>query len=103
MSNNLKLAELRGRTDQELLVLIGRELDHALTLADAATNRESASYGEAERCYRKVLTLLPEAPDMRRGDRARIEGKVKELRFRLDQLPETTRAQRHTASFASGG
>jgi len=103
MSNNAKLAELRARTDQELLVLIQRELDRALTLADASGNRESAFYGEAEKAYRKVVTLLPKVPDMRQGDRARIEGTVKELRFRLDQVPAAARAQRHPASFAGGG
>jgi hypothetical protein len=86
MSNNAKLAELRARTDRELLVLIQRELDRALTLADVAANRESAFYGEAEKAYRKVVTLLPKAPDMRQGERARIEATVKELRFRLDRV-----------------
>jgi hypothetical protein len=103
MSNNAKLAELRGKTDQELLFLIQRELDRALTLADVAVNRESAFYGEAEKAYSKVLTLLPEAPDMRRGDRARIEAAVKEVRLRLDQAAARAKAQRHPASFAAGG
>ena len=103
MSNNAKLAELRGRTDQELLFLIQRELDRALTLAEVAVNRESVFYADAEEGYAKVLTLLPEAPDMRRGDGARIEGNVKKLRFRLDQVPPGAKAQRHPASFASGG
>jgi hypothetical protein len=103
MSNNAKLAELRAKTDQELLVLMQRELDRALTLADVAVSRESALYSEAEKGYRKVVTLLPEAPDMRQGDCARIEAAVKELRLRLDQLPAAARAQWHPASFAAGG
>jgi hypothetical protein len=103
MSNNAKLAELRARTDRELLTLIQRELDRALTLADVAANRESAFYGEAEKAYRKVITLLPKAPDMRRGERARIETTVKELRFRLDQVTAVAKVERHPASFASGG
>lgn len=103
MSNTRKLASLRAKTDQELLVLIERELDRALTLADLATNRESGFYGEAEKAYRKVVTLLPEAPDMRQGERARIEAAVKELRRRLDQVPAAARAQRYPASFAAGG
>lgn len=102
MSNDAKLAELHAKTDRELLILILRELDRALTLADVAVNRESAFYDEAENAYRKVLTLLPKAPDMCQGDRARIDGKIEELRFRLDQLPASARAQRHPASFASG-
>jgi hypothetical protein len=99
MSNHSKLAELRARTDRELLVLIERELDRALVLADLAANRESAFYGEAEKAYRSVITLLPKAPDMRRNERARIETAVKELRFTLDQVPA---AAKYRASFASG-
>ena len=103
MSNNAKLAELRARTNRELLTLIQRELDRALTLADVAANRKSAFYPEAEKAYRKVITLLPKAPDMRRGERARIEATVKKLRFRLDQVPAVAKVERHPASFALGG
>ena len=103
MSNNAKLAELRATTDRELLVLIQRELDRALTLAEVAVNRESVFYADAKEGHAKVLTLLPEAPDMGREDRARIEASVKELRFRLDRISAGARAQRHPASFAAGG
>ena len=102
MSNTRKLAELRGKTDRDLLVLIQRELDRALTLADVAVSRGSGFYGDAEEGYAKVLTLLPEAPYMRQGERAGIDAAVKELRFRLDQVPVPAKAQRHPASFAAG-
>ena len=102
MSHHSKLAELRARTDRELLVLIERELDRALVLADVAANRESAFYGEAENGYRSVITLLPKAPNIWGSVRARIEASVKELRFTLDQVPAAARAQRRSASFASG-
>ena len=97
MSNHSKLAELRARTDRELLVLIERELDRALVLADVAANREAAFYGEAEKAFRSVITLLPKAPNMGRNERVRIEAAVKALRFTLDQVPAAARA-----SFASG-
>ena len=102
MSNNAKLAELRARTDRELLVLIERELDRALVLADVAVNRESAFYGEAEKACGKVVTLLTKATDIRRVERTRIEAAVKELRFTLDQVPAVARAQRRSAAVASG-
>ena len=102
MSNTRKLASLRAKTDQELLVLIERELDRALVLADVAANRESAFYGEAEKAYWSVITLLPKAPNMRQNERARIETAVKALRFTLDQVPAKARAQGYRASFASG-
>ena len=102
MSNHSKLAELRARTDRELLVLIERELDRALVLANVAANRESAFYGGAEKAFRSVMTLLPKAPNMRQNERTRIEAAVKELRFTLDQVPTAARAQGYRASFASG-
>jgi len=102
MSNHAKLAELRARTDRDLLTLIQRELDRALPLADAAANRESAFYGEAEKAYRSVITLLSKAPNMRQNERARIEAAVKELRFTLDQVPAAARAQGYRASITSG-
>jgi hypothetical protein len=93
MSNDAKLAELRARTNQELLVLIERELDCAASLADV---------GDAEKAYRKVISLLPKAPDMRQGERARIEEKIRELGFRLEQVPVGARAQRYSTSYGSG-
>jgi hypothetical protein len=99
MSNTRKLASLRAKTDEELLVLIQRELDRALTLADVAVNRESLFYGEAEKAYDKAVALLRNVPDMRQGDRARIEAAVKELRFRLDEAAARAKAQRYPASF----
>ena len=102
MSNHSKLAELRARTDRQLLVLIERELDRALVLADVAANRDSAFYGEAEKAYRSVITLLPKAPNIREDERARVEAAVKELRFTLDRVPAPAREQRRSASFASG-
>ena len=102
MSHHSKLAELRARTDRELLVLIERELDRALVLADVAVNRESAFYCEAEKACGKVVTLLTKATDIRRVARTRIEAAVKALRFTLDQVPAAARAQGYRASFASG-
>jgi hypothetical protein len=94
MSNNAKLAELRGRTDRELLVLIERELDRALTLADVAVSKESAFCGQVESIYGKVLTLLVKAPDMGQGERARIEKKMRELRLLLEQVPGAAKNSR---------
>jgi hypothetical protein len=54
MSNTRKLASLRARTAQELLVLMQRELNRALTQADVA---------EAEKAYDKAVTLLRSVPE----------------------------------------
>jgi hypothetical protein len=101
MSNQAKLAELKAKTDRELQILIERELDRALTLADVAVNRKPGFYMDAERAYCTVVTLLRKAPSVRQTERARIEAAVKELRFRLDQVPAGARAQAHGASAAT--
>ena len=99
MSNYAKLAELRARTDWELAVLIPRELERALRMADG----ESPLCFEAEEVYRKMVALLPRAPGMGRAADARIAARLKELRFRLDRAAALANAQRRPASFASGG
>jgi hypothetical protein len=102
-SNAAKLAVLRTKTDHDLLILVQHELDRGLALACVAASRESAFHAEAEKAFRKVVTLLPKAPDMIQGDRLGIEAKLTELRFTLDQVPAGARAQRHPASVTSGG
>jgi hypothetical protein len=53
-----KLAELRAKTDQQLMRVILRELDRALPMARAATSRESPLYIRAEKAYARVKPLV---------------------------------------------
>ena len=102
MLNDAKLEELRTRTDRDLLILIQRELDRALTLADVAANKSSAFHEEAGKAYRRVVTLFLKTPDMGQQDRVRIEARLKELRLLLDNTPVVTKVNGPRASFASG-
>ena len=100
MSNETKLAELRHRTDHDLLILVNSELDHALTLADVAATKGSPLYALADSAYSEAQALLPKIANLRPSERANIEDKLKELRFLLDQVPSFASAQRHPAAYA---
>ncbi len=98
MSNETKLAELRSKTDRELLVLIRRELERGIALANVAAGSGSPFHGQAEQTYRKVCLLLLKSPEMNRGERARIEATLRELRSLLDDAPTIERVERNSAS-----
>ena len=87
MSREAKLVELRSKTDQDLLILIRRELDRGLTLGDVATTRGSPLQAQAEKAYETVRTWLPIITGLSRDERRGLEGKLKELRAALDRLP----------------
>ncbi len=79
MSNEAKLAELRAKTDRELLIVIEHELDRALKLA-----KVSRRFGEAANAYRTAIVLLLKSAERCGRRRLLIEAKVKALRFSLD-------------------
>ena len=85
-SNASKLAELRARTDRQLSVLVPRELERALTLANVAATKGSPLYEQAETAYMWVKALLPRIVDMNRDERALMEVSLKELRSALDSV-----------------
>jgi len=101
MSNEAKLAELRSRTDHDLLILVQRELDRGMALADVATSKSSPLFAQVEKAYDTVKTLLPMISDLGQGDRLRMEGKLKEVRLGLDQVPASANVRFYPASFAS--
>ena len=82
-----KLVALRARTDHDLLVLVQRQLNTGLDLVDAATTRNSPLFAKTEKAFSTAVALLPRISGVSQDDRVRIEGKVKELRFRLDLVP----------------
>ncbi|HEV3202229.1 MAG TPA: hypothetical protein VGZ73_30235 [Bryobacteraceae bacterium] len=100
-TNTKKLRVLRSRTDHDLLVLVQRDLDRGFTLVDLATTRNSPLFAHAEKAYQGAATLLSKISALPEDDRLRIEGKVKHLRLRLDQVPSLAKLERYPASFAS--
>ena len=96
-----KLVALRSRTDHDLLVLVTRELDRAFALVDVATTRNSPLFAQAVKAHGTATALLPRIAGLSQDDRLRIEGKAKELRSRLDQVPAYANVRPYLASFAS--
>ena len=82
-----KLVALRARTDHDLLVLVQREVNAGFALLEAATTRNSLLFAKAQKALATATALLPRISGVSQDDRLRIEGKVKELRFRLDLVP----------------
>ena len=100
-TNTKKLRILRSRTDHDLLVLIQRDLERGFALVDVATTRSSPLFAQAEKAYQAATTLLPRVSGLPEDDRLRIEAKVKQLRYRLEQVPAFAKMERYPASFAS--
>jgi hypothetical protein len=94
-----KLAALRKKTDRDLLILVGKELDRALALANVAATRGSPLYTRAEKIYQAARGLLPRIPDVGREERRKLDARLRELRAALDGVPAHA-GQRHIASAA---
>jgi hypothetical protein len=94
MSKTAKLAALRGRTDRDLLILIERELDRGIALANVASSRSSPMFRQAETAYAKVKTLLPKISDLSHAESVRAGAKLKELRLALDQVSDSSAVDR---------
>jgi hypothetical protein len=76
MSRQSKLAELRAKTDRQLVSLIRNRLDDGFR-----------SRSEAERAYSEVLVLLPTVRDVSEAERRRLESRLARLRELLDERP----------------
>ena len=96
MSRESKLFELRRKTDQELLILVQRELDRGLTLADVATTKDSRLYAQAQRAYQMANAWLTVISGLNRDERRKLELKLEELWTALDRLP-SEKMQQHFA------
>jgi len=92
-----KLVSIRRRTDHDLLVLVQRELDRGFALVDVATSRNSPLFAQADKAIATATAMLR----MSQGERVQIEARLKELRFRLDQIPAYANVRPYAASFAS--
>lgn len=86
MSIESKLVELRAKTDRELVILVHRELDRGLTLANVAATQESPLCRRAERAQQMVKAWLPLISGLDREERLELELKLRELSSALDRL-----------------
>jgi hypothetical protein len=83
-----KIAELRAKTDQDLLKIVGKELERGLALASISKAKQSALHTKAEVIYTKAKALLPTISEASGHELAKLKAKVNELRTALDQAPE---------------
>lgn len=90
-----KLAQLRAKTDRDLVRIIHADLDRALALAHVAATRQSVFGAQAEAVYRRAKTLLPRITSLDRAELAELERKLKELWMALD-LGRLTAGPAHT-------
>jgi hypothetical protein len=77
-----KLAELRSKTDRQLLVLVGSKLDAALRHAQRTGDFSRAQKSHAEAKY--WLSLVKNAPQ---AEIRRLERKLDELNYALQPRP----------------
>ena len=90
ISNVSKLAELRARTDRQLIQIINSELERGLQLAlQAAETKSAYQFGvtelhdaEAEKACAYALSLVSKVDDT--NERLRLETKLLRLRAALD-------------------
>lgn len=92
-----KLAELRIKTDHDLIVVIHNEIERGLTLASVATSRQSPLYLKAERGYREARLCLPRVYSLGPAERAATELKLRELRAALDAVPKAVKVYGNAA------
>jgi hypothetical protein len=83
--SRLSLPELRRKTDRELIVLAGREIDRSLKLAGhGAISEAEATYHQA-----KVLLRIARAPDAQRSE---MEARLDHTRAAIDRRRSAPRA-----------
>ena len=101
-----KLAELRAKTDQELVNIIDGELERGLRTAFMTEAAKKASdfdsvqppHIRAETAYAEALKLLPMVDD--HSERRRLEMKLRQLREALDR-PSTLDESWAQAAYSS--
>jgi hypothetical protein len=85
-----KLAELRARTDRDLVRILNADLERALVLASVAASRHSVFRAQAEAMYTRAKTLLPQLSEVSASERAELEAKQKELGMAIELVAGTT-------------
>jgi hypothetical protein len=97
-----KLAELRARTDRDLVRILNADLERSLALARVAATKHSIFRSQAETMYTRARALLPELSGLTGDERAELEAKMKELAMALDLVPGTMDLEQEPAAFRGG-
>ena len=97
-----KLAELRARTDRNLVRILNADLDHSLALASVAATKRSIFRSQAAAVYRRAKALLPGRSGVTAEELAQLEAKLKDLGMALDLVPGTMDLEEENAGFSGG-
>jgi hypothetical protein len=97
-----KLAELRARTDRDLVRILNADLERSLALASVAATRHSIFRSQAEAILTRAKVLLPKLSGLTPDELAHLEGKLKELSMALDLVPGTMDLEEGAAAFCGG-
>jgi hypothetical protein len=83
-----KLAELRAKTDRELVKIIGNAMEVSVLVAPPETQGNSVPqvHSRAHEIYSNTLMLIPKVEDM--NERRRLEDRVKVFREALQRRLE---------------
>jgi hypothetical protein len=82
LSNLCKLAELRAKTDEDLVHLVGNALELGIQCASAARNTPGTLRAKAEDIYANALMLLPKIENAQ--ERRKLGNKADRIRELLD-------------------
>jgi len=82
-----KLAELRARTDRDLVRIVSVEVDRAIVVAHLAGGTQSVFHARASAVYSRVKALLEKMSRQSPQATEELEVKLKELRLALDLVP----------------
>ena len=97
-----KLAELRARTDRDLVRILNADLERGLALASVAATRHSVFRSQAEAMYTRAKTLLPKLSGLTAEELAQLEAKLKELSMALELVPGTMDLEEEPAAVCGG-
>lgn len=96
-----KLAELRARTDRDLVNILHADLEKGLALSSVAANRKSRFRSQAETIYDRTKTMMPKLFGASPEELAGLEALLKELAMALELVPGTMDLEEGAA--AAGG
>jgi hypothetical protein len=82
LSEMSKLAELRAKTDQDLVHLIGNALELGIQCASAAPSTRGTLRAKAQDIYANALMLLPKIENVR--ERRKLSDQAGRIRQLLD-------------------
>ncbi len=95
-----KLAELRARTDRDLVRILRVDLERSVALAGVAATGRSIFRFQAEAVYQRASVLLPNLSGLTPDELAELQAKLKELGMALELVPGTMDLEEGAAAFS---